>query len=344
MTDNQTAPRARRLTALLATLTLALSACAGQSSDTLIEPESPLNAYLSAIPAAGYADFPVDGGPSEQQAFVEQKLRETENLTAQCMAKQGWDYTPDTVSTIVSVSQLGEDGPWEPDNREWVARYGYGLIHSPGQEAEAAKPPPTPPGPGPNEAYVSSLSQTEREAYDKALSGAGSEPGEDGSVDPYNWQDSGCTGWAEHEANGDDFWASSEFTSLTDAINRFWETSASEPGYAAIDAEWAACMDQAGHSGFRRQSEAQESIFTLMNDYTSNQPDDAGEDFGTAKDPGYAKIAETEVPLALADLDCREKTTYKQRHLQVQYALEQQFVDDHKVELDAALEEFGTGR
>ena len=126
--------KARRLTALFGTLALVLSGCAAADGDGLKESESPLNRYLSAIPAAGSRDFPINGSHDEQQAFVEEQLRQTENLTAECMTEAGWEYIPDTVSTVVGVSGPEESSPWEPDNREWVTRYGYGLIRGPGSD------------------------------------------------------------------------------------------------------------------------------------------------------------------------------------------------------------------
>lgn len=41
------------------------------------------------------------------------------------------------------------------------------------------------------------------------------------------------------------------------------------------------------------------------------------------------------VALALVDLDCRQQTDYRARHLRIQFDLEQRFVDDHQEELTA---------
>jgi hypothetical protein len=37
----------------------------------------------------------------------------------------------------------------------------------------------------------------------------------------------------------------------------------------------------------------------------------------------------------VADLGCREKTDYRQQQLKIQFAAEEQFIADHKEELDA---------
>lgn len=342
MTTKQSLPKARRLAAVLATLALGfatLAGCSGQAEEKPAEGRSPLDTYLAAIHAGGhgrFAGFPEEGTPAEQRAYNAQVQRKTEELVAQCMSKAGFEYAPDTRTT---QEVGGSDGiRVEPDDRDWVAAYGYGLIDGPGEPTEER-----PIGPDPNQPYLSSLSDAERAAYDQALWGTGPTPDADGE-DGYTWKDQGCQGWAGHELDGESLEESGEFNQLADAIARFEETSPSDPGYAALDAAWASCMNQAGYSGFQKQQEARASVFEVMNAYNEND-DGSNPDFGTARDPDYVKLARSvEIPLALADLDCREKTAYQQQHQQVQYALEQQFIDDHKAELDAAVERFRQGR
>lgn len=327
-------PDRLRSIALAACLGLALTGCS--SGGTLVADESPLRQALGPIPLAGYSDFPVDGSPDEWQAYSEQKVRQTEDLVAQCMTDAGWEYIPDPGSIEVSVSEFA---PSEPDSREWVAQYGYGLIRSP--EAVRSSQPSAPRGPSLNEEYRSSLSDSAREEYEATLSGVGSTVDENGGYQ-YRWQDAGCVGWAEHEVDGDGFKEASEFKPLIEALARFEQISQADPRFAAIDADWAACMDEAGHSGFTRQTEAQESIRAMIETYL-NHPDAEYwlEEFGTTKDPAYAAIADTELPLALADLECRQQTDHTQRRLRVQFELEEQFVADHADQLAAARERFG---
>ena len=46
-------------------------------------------------------------------------------------------------------------------------------------------------------------------------------------------------------------------------------------------------------------------------------------------------LGEKEIALALVDLDCREQTDYRERQADVQRQVEEQFIADHKAELDA---------
>jgi len=339
----QPAPRARRLAALLAALALGISTlagCSGQAEEELAAKDSPLEKYLTAMQLLGhgsFAAFPQDGTPAEQKAYNEQVHREAEELVARCMAEAGFDYTPD-VRTTQEVG--GSDTvDYEPDNRDWVAAYGYGMIAGPSEPVEVR-----PVGPDPNEPYLSSLSQAERDAYDQAMWGM-PQLNEDGEYES-TWQTAGCRGWAQHELDGVSPQESGEFAQLADAINRFEETSSSDPGYAALDAEWSSCMAEAGYGGFQKQQEARESIFAVMDTYYQNYPtDDSDPDFGTPRDSEYVKLARTvEIPLALADLDCREQTDYRTRHTRIQFDLEERFIADHREELEALVAQAGQSR
>lgn len=339
MTEMIKEPRSgarHRLAVLLVTSVVALAGCSGPAAGGLMGSGSPLSRYLAGIPAAGQEGFPTGGSEAEQQAFTEQQLRQTEDLVAQCMAKVGFEYTPDTMRVVTVIGE--GDELWKPDERNWVAQYGYGLIQSPGQHLE---PPPSQTATDPNATYLASLSDAEREAYNDALFGTGTPPTGDEEYE-YRWQDSGCRGWAEHEMDARSFWRSAEFQQLIDAIDRFQQTWPLDPRIADIDADWVVCMDAAGHGGFSKQSDGEESIQTLIDSYYQNESADvSSEDVGTLADPAYAEIADAEVSLALVDLTCRESTHYAQRRLEVQYALEEQFIADHKAELDAALAQFG---
>lgn len=98
-------------------------------------------------------------------------------------------------------------------------------------------------------------------------------------------------------------------------------------------------MAAAGEGGFARQPDAENSIYDLIAGYFDSHRSDDGaetdERIGTMDDPEFARIAETEVQLALRDLDCREKTDYRGRHRDAQFTLEEQFIADHREELEA---------
>jgi hypothetical protein len=143
-------------------------------------------------------------------------------------------------------------------------------------------------------------------------------------------------GAAQHEVAGEDPSQSEEFKPLFDAINELYADPSSWPGMAELDAEWATCMEDAGHGGHASPMEAQNSVYDEMNKIyedmeMSAEPTAPVEPDQAAMDA----LAEREVELALADLDCREATDYRDRHTEITAEVEQQFIDDHKAELDA---------
>ncbi len=333
--------RTRSLVALIAAATLALTGCGG-GGDTgdgkLDYDDSPLSRYLSEVFSGGLSP---DATPEEQQQFWAEQQRKIEELVAKCMTAEGFEYVPNnpTVDTPIPAE---EENMWRPDERDWVEKYGYGAVNNPWQEQNGGEPMPMPEpsmAPDPNGEYVESLTEAEQQAYYEALYGKPVEPqpGEEEDYE-YNWENGGCYGRAQHEVSGDNPWDMKENKPIMEAIQKFYETMSSNPEFAKLDADWSACMAEAGFDGFKVQQDAADSIYELINKYWEGVPQTDGEQdptLGTMKDPEFAKIAEQEIPLALADLGCREKTDYRQQQLKIQFAAEEQFIADHKEELDA---------
>jgi hypothetical protein len=88
-------------------------------------------------------------------------------------------------------------------------------------------------------------------------------------------------------------------------------------------------MADGGHSGFAKQADAQTSISDKLNEYYNGQTEYVEDD------PKLDALGEEEIALAVADLDCREKTNYRDEYEKVQFALEEQFIADNKADLDA---------
>lgn len=310
-----------------AALLMALAGCSGAPSTSADLSDSPLNKILSSL----------YGGDLSEEEQIERSERmnlEREEHIAECMSEEGFDYLPAVYDGSMMVSSANE---WKPDDREWVAQYGYGMVNWPGRDEQV--------DPGqewvdPNQEYVESLSETEREAYYEALHGppvSEEQLGDDGSYE-WNWETAGCYGWAEHEMSGDDPMQSDAHKPLMDAISDFYNTMQTSPEFAEIDAEWADCMADAGHSGFASQSEAQNSMNEELNAYYENQTE------WIEDDPALDEIAEREVTLALADLECRQKVDYTKQRTAIQFELEEKFIADHKAELDALVADAEQGR
>lgn len=323
--------------AVLATtaLALTLAGCSGPGGGELSYEDSPLNEYLSAA-------YGGDLSPEEQQKQMDEQNREREELMAQCMAEEGFEYTPNLDNGGVVMS--GEDIEWEPEKKEWVEKYGYGAVNSPFNE-EGAQPPPEEEYVDPNQEYVQSLSESEQQAYWETAYGvppSEDEMNEDGSYE-YNWEDAGCQGWADHEMQGDDPWQSEEFAGLQEKMNEFWTTTQESEEIKALNAKWASCMEDAGEPGFGSPMEAQQSIYDEQSKIYdaaygdgSTPVDPESPDFvDPTESPEMKALGEREIELALVDLECRKQLSYAQESLKIQFALEEKFIAENKAELDA---------
>ena len=122
---------------------------------------------------------------------------------------------------------------------------------------------------------------------------------------------------------------SDEHKPIMDALNAFYESSMAAPEYVELDQSWSECMADAGHPGYATQMEAQNSFVEELNSYYENQTE------WVENDPALDELAEKEVELALVDLDCRVELDYTEKRHAISVVLEEQFIEDHKAELDA---------
>ena len=310
-----------------------LTGCGGApSGDELSYEDSPLNEYLSAA-------WGGDLSPEEQQKKMEEQQAKVEALVAQCMADEGFEYTPNTDSGTI----MSDGGEWEPDKREWVEKYGYGYVNSP--FAEQVEENPAEETTDPNGEYVMSLSESEQTAFYETLYGptpSEEEMSEDGSYE-YNWEEAGCQGWAQHELEGDDPTQSEEFSELRTKIEELYSTTQDSPELADLNAEWASCMADKGEPGFTKQMDAGQSIMDEQNKIYeaafgdgSEPVDPESADFEDPNEsPEMKALTEREIELALVDLECREKTSFTKKSLEIQFAIEEKFIAANKADLDA---------
>lgn len=326
------------LAAIAATaMVFVLAGCSGPSSGgELTYEDSPLNKYLSAA-------YGGDLSQEEQQRRAEEQQAKTEELVAQCMADEGFEYKPNTSTGAIMTGDADEE--WAPEKREWVEKYGYGMISSPYSEKqqEATEEEYV----DPNQDYIESLSESEQTAFNETLYGPvpdEDELGEDGSYE-YRWEDAGCQGWAQHELegeNGDPFQAE-EFADLRTKMEEFWTSAQESPEFVELNGAWAKCMADAGEPGFTTQQEAVQSIIDQQNALYDEAYGDGSEavdpEAPDVEDPNESpemkELGEREIELALVDLDCREKTSYAKKSLEIQFALEEKFIAENKAELEA---------
>ncbi|WP_459643842.1 hypothetical protein [Kineococcus sp. NUM-3379] len=309
-----------------------LTACSGSPGTAgTAEParELPLEQYFDSVYGGGL-------GEEEREKQLAERVERSEGIVAQCMKEQGFEYTPNTTATEGGDSSEA----WDLDSRKWVSQYGYGVVEQPGQaEAETGSAAEE----DPNAAYVASLPESEQAAYREAL--AGPEPTEEEQAalesgeGEWNWEDAGCSGKAAHESMGEFPLESDEYEGLNDAITKFFEDQATWPELAELDASWSTCMAEAGHPGFTAQQDAQMSVWNEQGELQGADGPD-----GEPDPAALEALGKKEVELALADLDCRQRTDYKSKFEDVSFEKQQQFVDDHRTELEALKADAERGR
>jgi hypothetical protein len=322
-------PTRRSLSGLVGVAALAalvLTGCAGGPNGgggDLDYEDSPLAKYLEAV----------NGTWDEERAVADSK--KTEEFKAECMAEEGFEYTP--VDQSQNMVFMGEEEMAERETEEWVASNGWGFVQTQDeiekQQAEQEE------FVDPNQPYVEALSPSEQEAYYATLYGAPpaeEEMAEDGSYE-YNWETAGCEGAAQHEVQGDNYWEDEKFTDLNESMSTMWEDLAKQPEMVALDEKWSACMADAEYPDLKTRGDAQNVIMDEQNAFWE------GDNPEGPSDEQVKELKQKEIDIALADFRCGEELDYKNAQLKAQFALEEQFIEDHKSELDELVAAYGKG-
>ena len=280
-----------------------------------------------------------------------QDMIRMEEIIAECMTEQGFDYTP------VDYSQGGSPMPVEDDGieEEWgtiefARKWGYGATTNPGGQAD---PEPVDPGGeewvDPNAEYVESMTESELAAYNTAMFGEqwNAEPTEDMETEEFvwDWKTAGCSGLAQHEIYGDAMTPppDDDFADLEAEMQVMWESITNDPRLAEVAGEWAACMAGAGYSGLSDVSDAEnlihEQVNALWEDAYADVAPDADEEAWRAIEESVqeemAAIAPEEIKTAVDDFTCRDKVGYTRVQAEVNVARQQEFYDLHSDELIA---------
>ena len=329
--------------AAVGALALALAACGGDAGTTSAADEReplPLDAYWEGL----YGEYDEERGSADQ-------IRQ-EELIAECMTTEGFDYTPVDYSSMgggIAYSSDDLDVDW--GSREFAEQYGYGATTNPWGEIEEPLPEET----GeewvdPNWEYVETMSESEQEAYYLALYGDQSMfedfTDEDWETYEWNWEDGGCQGWASNEVYGDMMGSEdSEHEALWDDLSAMWEAAQQDPRLTGAMDQWRACMADAGYPGFVELWDAQEYIYDQTNDiYNSAYSDDLDWETMTEADfaaieegiqAPLAEITDEEIALALIDYDCQESSGYRDAEYEVNFEYQTEFLATHGAELEA---------
>ena len=302
---------------------LAVTGCGGGSSG---DSEASLMDYRQS-PLAKLLGFDISTAEQREQSL------KMEQLTAECMKQEGWEYKPAT--TPPSMNAFSDE--YEEQLADPVAygeKYGYGVVR--GYELQEQTN-----GDGgeqytdPNADYVSSLSEDESTAYYEALYGKqSSEPmGEDEEYVPPPVEEQGCYGKANAEVSGGVF----SNPDLMKRLNDSFDQTTTDPEYKAAIKAWVTCMGEADSSYewatpedvsselYNRLSEAQGYPVTVDEEGNTFSESISEEDGPPVVDEAaIEQLREDEIRIWADDHRCQVDA----KILQVQRDIEQRIADD----------------
>ncbi|HMO11404.1 MAG TPA: hypothetical protein PKB06_07880, partial [Actinotalea sp.] len=270
-----------------------------------------------------------------------------EEIVAECMAEQGFDYTPVDYSQNGGGFVSSDDLDVEWGTLEFAKKYGYGATTNPWGDPSTEEPmDPDQEWVDPNQEYVESMSETEQQAYYTALWGEQNyKPTDEGEEYEYDWTTAGCQGKAQHEVyEQGQPWDDEEYQGLFDEMNAMYEQVQNDPRVTGLNAKWADCMADAGYTSFAAVGDAENAIYEKTNKVWDDAYKDL--DWETATDEDYkaieaavqdqlSSITDEEIATATADYTCRDKIDYTKVQQEVQFAIERDFIEAHRTELEA---------
>lgn len=319
-------PSLLRLSSAVALVGLfALTGCSGDKKSGA-DGAKPEEGPLTKIMNAAWGDY-------DQEAANKEQI-EVENLVAECMAAEGFEYTPQDYSSMNGTMVSSED--FEDQNtKEWVTKNGYGMSMHLDMTEEPTDGETQEEWVDPNADYVASLSESEMTAFYEALYGVQPEMTEEEmETYEYSWEDSGCQGSASHEISGDadDIFTDPKFEDLMESMSELYTAGENDPRMVELNGKWSDCMADAGYS-FATSMDAMNSVSEAQNELY-NVEGEMTEEYTGPSDEAIAEFRELELSTALADFTCKESVDMIKVSQEVTFELEEAFVKDNKAALD----------
>lgn len=308
---------------------------------------------------------PANQDPTAAQAKFREREQKRQEGIAECMRAQGFTYTPYVPEDSFQFG--GMPAAYELTRKEFVAKYGFGIST---MTEEMNGPQPTENGPkpedDPNFVFQQSLSESDLEAYNKALYGdqvmeepSPDETSGDGTTEAstaMQYKPQGCQAAGEAAAGGGAATEADQtfMNEFNTKMNALYEKVQADRRVVDANRAYATCMAGKGYPEIDKQQTAYEKVSEKMNPlYESMDGNGPGSEGGATTatvaatpaggdggagftpptfDPVKLKEVNTyELGVAGADLACGKDVMKVQ--YEVQLELEQQFVDENGADL-----------
>jgi hypothetical protein len=218
-------------------------------------------------------------------------IEESQALIASCMAEAGFEYVPADVETVARAqAAVRFRGPYE-QKKAYKEKWGYDASTRFENKVKNIELGPQ------NLQYIRSLSEADRAAYERTL--YGEDPNATFAF-TFDEEDFSYTGGCTRAAVEQVFTPEQLKGTYVNPKDILIE---SDPRIVEANANWVACMQEAGYDGYLEQEEIIEEFEERFFELTE------GKDPRTltgAKAEELKQLQAEEIAISLADLDCEQ--------------------------------------
>jgi len=298
---------------------LALGGCSGVPESGVTDPKLyPLESFEYRISGRSIYDRPEDG----VQRFIS-RTTQRENFIAACMKEQGFTYYPDVDTPTITIHESELD----LGSREFAELYGFGISTNAPRDGTTMQFD-SPSEVDSNAELKNSMSPQELEAWQTALWGTLVE----GVWSP---ETGGCSGTADRL-----FATPAEFSHVESEIRSFRATTRTmnSSDFDSVNREWSHCMLNRGFAVPESPALLVQTIteeFAVLRGLTVRDDGSISGQIVTPESGVIDSFSRNELAIAVASWDCRDSVNYSARAGEILRELEQEFVDNHRFELES---------
>ena len=314
-----------------------VAACGDQDAPTPADGKelSPLEEYLGegAVSFEGGFSLSMNGmsidGPFQLSEELLRQRRESEQLIAECMRSEGFEYVP--LTDVYVPPQL--DDAWALPEDEFTATYGYGVSTI---LPDVDRPE------DPNEAIRAAMTPAEAEAYRVALHGAQAD-GWSGNTPP-PLSESGCAGKATAVVydNLDEYGRDPQWETLASDLSALDIRIDGDPRGVEAEQAWIDCMADAGYPGLDHIGGGQTLVSNRVDEVLGIEGSEAHLPWSEAEPEALRELQQFEIAVATSDRACKTEH-FDDVFREVRFEMEAEFVEQHRDELEQHRERLTEG-